>query len=144
MGWLFKLELLPYRYTFVAKGTLKGRPRRLKHKCGVYARLEILQGDVIPVHLGLVRLDRGYIIPGFEFVVHMVLMSWAGEKPSASVRDDGTQNLKREEESLTDNLEGRVGVDHGDDNNAAIYLWNVERCRMVIIDFDRARLFPPR
>ncbi|KAK4172145.1 hypothetical protein QBC36DRAFT_197707, partial [Triangularia setosa] len=136
MGWLFKLELLPYGYTFVGKGTLEGRLRRLKHEGRVYARLDHLQGDVVPVHLGLVRLDRGYILPGFEFVVHMMLMSWAGETPSASMDDAGT--LKRE--SLT--AIWREGVDHGDDNRAN-YLWNAERCRMMIIDFDRARLFPP-
>nr|A0A516F183.1 RecName: Full=Meiotic driver SPOK4; AltName: Full=Spore killer 4 [Podospora anserina]QDO72524.1 spore killer protein 4 [Podospora anserina] len=136
MGWLFKLELFPYGYTFVGKGTLEDRLSRLEHEGRVYARLDHLQGDVVPVHLGLVRLDRGYILPGLEFVVYMMLMSWAGQTPSASMAD--AETLKRE--SLT--AIWSEGVDHGDDNRAN-YLWNAERCRIMIIDFDRAHLFPP-
>ncbi|KAK3364897.1 hypothetical protein B0T24DRAFT_659867 [Lasiosphaeria ovina] len=109
IGWLFKLELLPYGYTF--------------HEGQVYARLDHLQGEVVPVHLGLVCLDPGYILPGFRFT------------PGAST--DDAETLKKK--SLT--AIWREGVDHGDDYNAN-YLWNAERCRIMIIDFDRARLFP--
>ncbi|CAP62126.1 uncharacterized protein PODANS_5_10 [Podospora anserina S mat+] len=136
MGWLFKLELLPYGYTFVGKGTLEDRLSRLEHEGRVYAQLDHLQGDVVPVYLGLVRLDRGYILPGLEFVVHMMLMSWAGQTPSASM--DDAETLKRE--SLT--AIWNEGVVHGDENRAN-YLWNAERGRIMIIDFDRAHLSPP-
>lgn len=135
IGWLFKLELSPHGYTFVGKGTLEGRLDRLEHEGQVYARLDHLQGEVVPVHLGLVRLDPGYIIPGARFVVYMMLMSWAGETPGVSV--DGTETLKME--SLT--AIRRHGVDHGDDCSAN-YPWNAERRRIMVIDFDRARLLP--
>ncbi|KAH6628925.1 hypothetical protein F5144DRAFT_580516 [Chaetomium tenue] len=135
IGWLFKLELSPYGYTFVGKGTLEGRLDRLEHEGQVYARLDHLQGEVIPVHLGLVHLDPGYIIPGARFVVHMILMSWAGERPGVGV--DDAKTLKKE--SLT--AIWRHGVDQGDDCSAN-YLWNAERRRIMIIDFDRARLLP--
>ncbi|KAK0712720.1 hypothetical protein B0T26DRAFT_597263, partial [Lasiosphaeria miniovina] len=135
IGWLFKLELSPHGYTFVGKGTLEGRLDRLEHEGQVYARLDHLQGEVVPVHLGLVRLDPGYIIPGARFVVHMMLMSWAGEKPGVSVGDAETLKM----ESLT--AIRRHGVDHGDDCSAN-YLWNAERRRIMIIDFDRAHLLP--
>lgn len=135
IGWLFKLELSPHGYTFVGKGTLEGRLNRLEHEGQVYARLDHLQGEVVPVHLGLVHLDPGYIIPGAMFIVHMMLMSWAGETPGVSM--DNTEALKME--SLT--AIWRHGVDHGDDCSAN-YLWNAERRRIMIIDFDRARLLP--
>lgn len=54
---LFKLELEPYGYTFVAKGALSGHPYDLEHESRVYARLNRLQGDVVPVHLGIMELD---------------------------------------------------------------------------------------
>lgn len=135
IGWLFKLELLPYGYTFVGKGTLDGRLGRLEHEGQVYARLDHLQGEVVPVHLGLVHLDPGYILPGFRFVVHMMLMSWAGEAPGASVND--AEKLKMESLMAI----RRNGVDHGD-NCTANYPWNTERRRIMIIDFDQARLLP--
>lgn len=50
-------------YAFVGKGTLPGHLRRLQHKGLVYARLERLQGEVVPVHLGLTYLD-GVYVPG--------------------------------------------------------------------------------
>ncbi|KAK3374417.1 hypothetical protein B0T24DRAFT_626441 [Lasiosphaeria ovina] len=135
IGWLFKLELIPYGYTFVGKGTQGCYLGRLKHEGQVYARLDYLQGELVPVHLGLVRLDPGYILPGFKFVVHMMLMSWAGETPDASVED--VKTLKKK--SLTAIL--KKGVNPMDDCSGN-FLWNAERRCIMIIDFDRAILFP--
>ncbi|KID89575.1 phosphotransferase-like protein [Metarhizium guizhouense ARSEF 977] len=64
VGMLFKLELEPYGYTLVGKGALSGRPRDLEHESNIYARLDQLQGYVVPVHLGTVELDWGYILAG--------------------------------------------------------------------------------
>ncbi|KAM3560522.1 hypothetical protein ARSEF4850_003623 [Beauveria asiatica] len=63
-GVLFKLELARFGYTFVGKGTVSARPRRLEHECSIYQRLEKLQGDVVPVHLGMVSFRPGYLLPG--------------------------------------------------------------------------------
>lgn len=56
---LFKLELAPYGYTFVAKGTTATLLCSLEHETNVYEKLHRLQGDAVPVHLGLVELPRG-------------------------------------------------------------------------------------
>lgn len=42
IGVLFKLELAPYRYTFVGKGTLSGYLYHLEHESHIYARLDRL------------------------------------------------------------------------------------------------------
>ncbi|KAH8656784.1 hypothetical protein BGZ61DRAFT_466168 [Ilyonectria robusta] len=62
---LFKLELVPYGYTFVGKGIRSPHPwpcghetRLLNHESYMYARLDRLQGEAVPVHLGLVQLAR--------------------------------------------------------------------------------------
>ncbi|KAM5361213.1 hypothetical protein ACJA88_014552 [Fusarium oxysporum] len=47
-GVLFKLELAPYGYTFVGKGTLLLPLRRLEHESHIYARLDRIQGEVVP------------------------------------------------------------------------------------------------
>lgn len=77
-GVLFKLELAPYGYTFVAKGTTATLLCSLEHETNVYDKLHRLQGDAVPVHLGLVELPGGYILPGGLRAVHMMLMSWGG------------------------------------------------------------------
>ena len=40
--------------TFVGKGTLPGHLPDLQHESHVYARLSRLQGEAVPVYLGLV------------------------------------------------------------------------------------------
>ena len=66
MGALFKLELSPYGYTLVAKGTQAAHLGRLRHECLVYSRLERLHGQVVPVYLGIVDVAKGryHTLPG--------------------------------------------------------------------------------
>lgn len=73
---LFKLELVPYGYIFIGKGARLGRLLyRLEYESRIYARLDRLQGKVVPVYLGLAQLDRGYILPGGARVFYIMLMS---------------------------------------------------------------------
>ncbi|KAL7755596.1 hypothetical protein ACKLNR_014694 [Fusarium oxysporum f. sp. zingiberi] len=138
-GVLFKLELAPYGYTFVGKGALLPHPRRLEHESQIYARLDRIQGEVVPVHLGLARLDRGYILPGGARVFHMMLMSWCGETMANTVAA-GAADLAAEVRRSSQAVWAE-GVDHGDEREAN-RLWNDERRRVMLIDFDRATLRP--
>lgn len=79
-GVLFKLELAPYSYTLVAKGAGPGLPTVLGHETRIYDRLDRLQGDAVPVHLGMVSLDWGHTVTGGIKVYHMMLLSWAGDR----------------------------------------------------------------
>lgn len=135
-GMLFKLELEPYGYTFVGKGALSGHPCDLEHESNIYARLDRLQGHVVPVHLGIVELDRGHILPGGVRVFDMMLMSWGGEKASKAGLPDLATELHRSSQAVW-----AEGVNHGDerDNNQ---LWNEERQQVMVIDFDRATFLP--
>ncbi|KAH7190382.1 hypothetical protein DER44DRAFT_753204 [Fusarium oxysporum] len=142
-GVLFKLELAPYGYTFVGKGALLPHPRRLEHESQIYARLDRIQGEVVPVHLGLARLDRGYILPGGARVFHMMLMSWCGETMANTVAAGagaGAADLEAEVRRSSQAVWAE-GVDHGDEREAN-RLWNDERRRVMLIDFDRATLRP--
>ncbi|KAK8036897.1 metalloprotease-like protein [Apiospora phragmitis] len=138
IGVLFRLELTPYGYTFVGKGTLSDNLEHLQHECRVYTRLDTLQGYVVPVHLGLVQLDKGYVLPGGKRAVHMMLMSWGGERAA----DAGIQaaDLKAQCHRSSRDV-CAVGVDHNDERDVNL-LWNVERQRVMLIDFDRAVLRP--
>ncbi|KAI1737922.1 hypothetical protein F4680DRAFT_450600 [Xylaria scruposa] len=137
-GTLFKVELAPYGYTFVGKGTLRQiHFDRLQHESQVYSRLKKFQGWVIPVHLGIVNLPEpwGYSLPGGYQVLHLLLMSWAGENIS---------NMLNYTEDLNDLKDKfwKEGVVHGDVRGPNV-LWNQERKSIMLIDFDRAVLQQP-
>ncbi|KAH7116475.1 hypothetical protein B0J13DRAFT_410678, partial [Dactylonectria estremocensis] len=146
---LFKLELVPYGYTFVGKGIRSPHPwpyghetRLLNHESCMYARLDRLQGEAVPVHLGLVQLARGYILRG-SWVFHMMLMSCGGETlADPAVRDAvaGVADLAAEVRRSSQ-VVWAEGVDHDDERNAN-RVWNDETRRVMLIDFDQATLLP--
>ncbi|KAI0111479.1 hypothetical protein F4814DRAFT_356430 [Daldinia grandis] len=138
IGALFKVELAQYGYTFVGKGTQSVHFQYLQHESLFYSHLERLQGEVIPVYLGIINLARpwGYVLPGGACVVHMMLMSWAGEVAAdANVPDLATER-KRSSRAVWGE-----GVDHNDEREPNI-LWNWERHRVMLVDFDRASFRP--
>ena len=78
-GTLFRLTLEWYRYTFVAKGTVKAFEAKLKREGLVYQHLDEVQGELVPVYPGNISLVRPYLL-GFRVrIVHMLFMSWGGE-----------------------------------------------------------------
>ncbi|KAH8585875.1 hypothetical protein B0O99DRAFT_646021, partial [Bisporella sp. PMI_857] len=79
-GALFRLTLESYGYTFVAKGTVPAFKAKLKHEGLVYRHLDQVQGELIPVYLGNISLVRPYFLDIGVRIVHMLLMSWAGEQ----------------------------------------------------------------
>jgi hypothetical protein len=139
-GVLFKLELAPYGYTFVGKGSLPGHLGLLEHESRIYVRLDKLQGKVVPVHLGLVRLDWGYILPGWARIFDMMLMSWGGETVDTVTAGAGAADLLAEVRRSSQDVWAE-GVDH-DDERDANRLWNDELRRVMLIDFDHATLLP--
>ena len=138
IGALFKLELAQYGYTFVGKGTQPAHLCHLQHESLVYSRLEGLQGEVVPVYLGLISLESGYFLPGAVRVFHMMLMSWGGEVAAGAGVPNMAAELKRSRRALWNE-----GVFHGDERAPNI-LWNEERGRIMLIDFDRATLHSVR
>ncbi|KAH8591188.1 hypothetical protein B0O99DRAFT_632694 [Bisporella sp. PMI_857] len=79
-GALFRLTLGSYGYTFVAKGTVPAFEAKLKYEGSVYRYLDQVQGELISVYLGNISLVHPYFLDIGVRVVHMLLMSWAGEQ----------------------------------------------------------------
>lgn len=135
-GVLFKLDLAPYGYTFVGKGAWSSLPTVLEHETRIYDRLDRLQGDVVPVHLGVVSLDWGHALAGGIRIHHMMLLLWAGEKAA----DARVPNLAAEMGRCLKAVWAE-GVKHWDERDDNL-LWNAERARVMLIDFDCATLVP--
>ncbi|KAH6628429.1 hypothetical protein F5144DRAFT_474683, partial [Chaetomium tenue] len=138
IGALFKLQLAPYGYTFVAKGTTPAHYSLLKHESLVYSRLERLQGEAVPVHLGIADLSwgNGYILPGAVYRVYMMMMAWGGEV----ARDKTVPDLYAEKNRLMCAMWDE-GVCHPYENNPR-YLWDEEAQRVMAINFDQAAFRP--
>ncbi|OAA65091.1 hypothetical protein LEL_10538 [Akanthomyces lecanii RCEF 1005] len=131
-GVLFKLEMALFGYTFVGKGTTSWKCSHLTHEGKIYQKLSKLQGYIVPVHLGMVSLDPGYVLPGGARVTHMMLMSWAGREMSS----EWELEVNRSMQTIREN-----GVLHQDER-ADNMLWNAERCRVMVVDFHLAMLIP--
>ncbi|KFA80578.1 hypothetical protein S40288_09478 [Stachybotrys chartarum IBT 40288] len=138
VGVLFKLELKPYGYTFMANGTPSNCLASVENEGRIYTRLEALQGQRVPVYLGLVRLERGYVLPGDRRMVHMMLMSWAGERAAGVGLDE---ERFKEERRYTSDAVWAQGVCHNDEHGAN-FLWSWERNCLVLINFSHANLRP--
>ncbi|KAK3305098.1 uncharacterized protein B0T15DRAFT_567163 [Chaetomium strumarium] len=67
VGSLFKLRLSAYGYTLVAKGVETGHLDRLSYEKDVYNQLQHIQGNYVPVCLGLIHLVLPYYYDGGVF-----------------------------------------------------------------------------
>lgn len=88
----------------------------------------------MPVYLGNIDLIKRYFYDVDVQIMQMLLMLWASE-----VAEDGnTANLKGEvRRSVQDLCHERVI--HNDVRQPNI-LWNLERWRVMLVDFDRAEV----
>jgi hypothetical protein len=137
-GALFRLTLEWYGYTFVAKGTVTAFEAKLKHEGLVYEHLDKVQGDLIPVYLGSISLVHPYFLDVGVRIVHMLLMSWAGEQ----ARQDLMLLMGRDLTAETNRAVTKMldyGVDHLDIRPPNV-LWNSEIRNVVLVDFERSRI----
>jgi hypothetical protein len=138
-GALFKLTLTGYGYTFVAKGTVSSYVPDLRREGRWYQKLDRLQGDAVPVYLGNIDLMTGYYLDLDVDIVHMLLMSWGGQGVDKVDGADVPDMAGETERTLREVL--KAGVVHGDARPANM-LWNAERRRVMLVDFDRSALVP--
>ena len=136
-GALFKVTLVSHGYVLVGKGTVQAFVPDLRHEGDVYRRLAKLQGVVVPVCLGNINLTEWYYLDVGVRILHMLLMSWGGELADEDESVKGWQGLQREIRRTVAEVR-RAGVDQSDERPPNI-LWNRERKRAMLIDFERAK-----
>lgn len=148
IGFLLRITVTDYGYTFVAKGVEYEWLRRLQRESRIYEHLQSQQGVCIPVHLGLIRLLGAYpLMEYFKVLPYMMLLSYAGE--GLSVVQGGLApfwiptgvHLELETDRTIGEL-WRLGLRDGDSNKANV-LWCSETQRVMKIDFDRAKFVSP-
>ena len=147
IGYLFKITLLEYGYTFVAKGVQRKYRQRLDRELAVYQNLARFQGQLIPVYLGTVRLIVPYPMVNFTTVTDMMLLSYAGlslyssrfEKYAAQHGLDLDWDL--EAERTAQELQA-AGLVDSDEENVTNMMWCNDTQRAMRIDFDHAYVDP--
>lgn len=137
-GALFKLTLELYRYTFVAKGTVEAYKAHLKHEGLLYRHLDEVQGELIPVYLGNISLRHPYFLDVGVRIIHMLLMSWAGEQAREDLMSAMGRDLAAELSEAVTKLLG-CGVEHGDLHSPNV-LWNPEIRSVMLVDFERSKI----
>ncbi|KAI5864090.1 hypothetical protein GGS23DRAFT_604454 [Durotheca rogersii] len=144
IGYLFKITLTCYGYTFVAKGVQSFHSHKLARETAIYERLADVQGSLIPVHLGLIELIVPYPMVNFCLVTHMMLMSYAGLPLYSTKLHKRSKRLgwdidwDREADRTLRELEGH-GLEDDDDNESNL-AWDENVRRVIKIDFDQARV----
>ncbi|MCJ1240912.1 hypothetical protein MMC14_008916 [Varicellaria rhodocarpa] len=130
-GALFRITLLSHGYVLVAKGTVRAFVPDMLYEAQVYRCLETLQGTAIPVCFGYIRLRSRYYLTLGVKIRHMLLMSWGGEMIDDKMAEDHYEIQKTVQEVL------QAGINQADLRSANL-LWNEERRRIMLIDFERA------
>ncbi|KAM0465310.1 hypothetical protein ACHAPV_001356 [Trichoderma viride] len=141
IGKMFKVALVGYGYTFVAKGTLRADWVFLHREGEMYEELKGLQGSFIPVCLGIVRVEPEFYHED-RLLSQFMVLSWAG-LPLQGNLDEGVEPL------LTNTLVRAyselhgAGVQHRDPDLANM-LYNPLTSQVMLVDFHGSRLHPDR
>ncbi|KAH8193699.1 hypothetical protein TruAng_012136 [Truncatella angustata] len=130
-GVLFKVSLMAYGYTFVAKGTVSAFIRYLEHETAIYKHLEGLQGSQVPVCLGAIDLrDMGriYYYDHRVYIEYLLLLSH-GSPIDEAVRAGEVKRCLR--------AIHRACVVHRDVRRTNV-LRNTDTGELMLIDFERS------
>jgi hypothetical protein len=139
-GALFQITLASHGYTMVGKGTVRGFVPDLVHEALVYERLQPLQGTCVPVCLGSVDLAKCYFYDIDVDIVHMLLLSWAGQRIDKVLPDSDEDHPHWK--GLVESALGKInqaGVRHNDTVYTNL-LWDERDGRIMVIDFERSTL----
>ena len=140
IGVMFKIVLEDYNCMFVGKGATYWHTDQLTHEERMYERLSALQGYCIPVSLGYIELDTPRPIFPQGDIADLLLLSWAGVPLQDSPMSE--KDLQREIDPSLGVIRAQ-GVIHNDERRANL-LWNEEKHRVVVIDFNQAEVKPRR
>ena len=138
-GALFKVTLRSHGYTIVAKGTVRACVRYLRHEAEVYRRLAAIQGKHVPVYLGSLDLDFQYYHRDGIRIVHMMFLSWGGERLNIKNLADTDMQTRTSDIVRAVKAIHEAGVVHRDMRMPNL-LWSEEMKRVIVIDFERANL----
>lgn len=135
-GLLLKASLSNFGYTVLIKATSTYFSPRLHNEHKVYKYLRSIQGEHIPVCLGLFFPKAPYFYHG-KVMKYMLILSWAGDRILRPESRSEEELLRQKRAELLSTLNSH-GVEHRDKAWRNI-LWNRELGRLVAIDLEDAK-----
>ncbi|KAL7894936.1 hypothetical protein HDV63DRAFT_383075 [Trichoderma sp. SZMC 28014] len=141
IGKMFKVALIGYGYTFVAKATLRADWVFLHREGEMYQELKHLQGSFIPVCLGIVRVDPEFYHED-RLVSQFMVLSWAG-LPLQGHFDKAVEHLLTNTVVTAYTQLHGAGMQHRDPDLSNM-LYNPLTSQVMLVDFHGARLHPDR
>ncbi|ESZ92180.1 kinase domain-containing protein [Sclerotinia borealis F-4128] len=139
-GALFKITLTSHGYTVVAKGTVRAFAKDLRHECKIYEHLKKIQGVYIPICFGSINLIHPYHYDIGVQIVHMMILSWAGERwDKCKVVKEMSQECVNTMVMQTIQQIHHAGILHRDLRAPNVF-WNAEMKRVMLIDFERSEI----
>ncbi|KAI5362597.1 hypothetical protein J4E82_011695 [Alternaria postmessia] len=115
---------------------------RLEWEAKIYHRLRPIQGTHVPVHLGNIDLEVPYYYEGICELKHMMFLSYGGKRMDKHLAADGKLFVSQQTEASVQAVR-LLGVLHTDLAKRNM-LWEDRTRRMMVIDFERAKMVEPR
>ena len=135
-GYLVKATLLSHGYTVIIKATTMEKQHRLQAEVENYCHLGNLQGQQIPVCLGVFKPRVAYWYHG-ELMVQMMILSWSGARLQHIVNDENSSFFDQERDKAMAVLRSH-GVVHSDCEWRNM-LWDNLSHRLVVVDLEDVR-----
>lgn len=132
-GYLMKATLLSHGYTVVIKATTAEKEHLLRAEVDNYRKLRSLQGQQIPICLGVFQPRVTYWYHG-ELMAQMMILSWSGTRLQRAINDANSSFFEEERKKALAVLRSH-GVVHSDSEWRNI-LWDNLSCRLVVIDLE--------
>jgi len=123
--------LISHGYTFAAKGTPECFSPVLYHEAEIYNHLRSIEGRHVPIHLGNIKLKKGYLFEVIAEITHIMLLGFA-DSPVKSSNGHLKREVTRSLQTVHD-----MGMLPRD-----VVARNIltDGKQVLIIDFDRARI----
>ena len=135
-GYLVKATLLSHGYTVIIKATTLEKQHCLEAEVENYCHLRSLQGQQIPVCLGVFKPRVAYWYHG-ELMLQMMILSWSGTRLQHIVNNENSSFFDQERDKALAVLRSH-GVVHGDGEWRNM-LWDGLSHRLVIVDLEDVR-----
>ena len=132
-GYLVKATLLSHGYTVIIKATTMEKQHRLQAEVENYCHLRSLQGQQIPVCLGVFKPRVAYWYHG-ELMVQMMILSWSGTRLQHIVNNKNSSFFDQERDKALAVLRS-CGVVHGDGEWRNMLWDGLSHC-LVVVDLE--------
>uniref|UniRef100_A0A2D3V9S7 Protein kinase domain-containing protein n=1 Tax=Ramularia collo-cygni TaxID=112498 RepID=A0A2D3V9S7_9PEZI len=142
---LYAVRIMKTGHSLVAKSFHQNDHEWLQNEVAVYKQLQSLQGQVIPVYCGSLRLSQPVISTQGKEFHHLLLLSWSGNSLNRRRQTEPQELALKLKPQLMSAMRDihKSQVVHGDPERRNI-LYDQISGRVMLVDFERSRMYSNR